>query len=135
ACTRGAASPDDYGLLPEAIAKEPPGPAVRRDDCELFTIVRWTLFGLLEAEEHGITRDNVEALRKTSESPSVRRMLGATGEIGKGLGLDPDWLARVVAAVGNYGEMYERNIGPLGIPRGQNALWKDGGLMYPPPIR
>lgn len=132
---QGADRPDDYVILPEAISKEPLGPAVRRDDWELFAIVRWTLFGLIEAEEHGITSANVEELRKGAGSPAIQRMLGGTGEIGKGLGLSPDWLARVVATVGNYGEIYERNIGPLGIPRGQNALWKDGGLMYAPPIR
>ncbi len=132
---QGADKPDDYVILPEAISKEPLGPAVRRDDWEFFTIVRWTLFGLLEAEEYGITSANVEQQRGASKSPSVQRLLGGTGEIGKGLGLDRDWLVRAVKAVGNYGEMYQRNIGPLGIPRGQNALWKDGGLMYAPPVR
>ncbi|MCO5118197.1 MAG: amino acid ABC transporter substrate-binding protein [Burkholderiaceae bacterium] len=136
ASTRQSADkPDDYVILPEAISKEPLGPVVRRDDWEFFTIVRWTLFGLIEAEEYGITSANAAQQRAENKSPSVQRMLGASGEIGKGLGLEPDWLVRAVEAVGNYGEMYERHIAPLGIPRGQNALWTNGGLMYPPPIR
>lgn len=135
ATRRGAPHPDDYVILPETISREPLGPAVRRDDWEFFTIVRWTLFGLQEAEAWGITRANVAEQRAKSDAPAVQRMLGATGEIGRDLGLDRDWLVRAISAVGNYGEMYDRNIGPLGIPRGQNALWKDGGLVYPPPVR
>jgi general L-amino acid transport system substrate-binding protein len=136
ASTRQSADrPDDYVILPEAISKEPLGPAVRRDDWEFFTLVRWTLFGLIEAEEYGVTAANAREMRETTTSPAVQRLLGKSGEIGRGFGVESDWLVRAVEAVGNYGEMYERNIGPLGIPRGLNAQWKDGGLMYAPPVR
>lgn len=130
-----AANKDDYVILPEAISKEPLGPLVRRGDWEYFTIVKWTLAGLIEAEEYGVTSANVEKLKAESKEPPVQRIVGSSGDIGKGLGLDNDWLVRAIKAVGNYGEMYQRNIGPIGIERGQNAQWRDGGLMYAPPIR
>jgi general L-amino acid transport system substrate-binding protein len=122
-------------VLPDAISKEPLGPMIRRGDWEFFTIVRWTLFGLIEAEEYGITAANIDKLKAESKEPPIQRLVGTSGDVGKGLGLDNDWLLRAVKSVGNYGEMYVRNIGPLGIERGQNALWKDDGLMYAPPIR
>jgi len=125
----------DYVILPEAISKEPLGPMVRRGDWEFFTIVKWTLFGLLEAEEYGVTSANVDKLAAESKDPVIMRLLGKTGDIGKGLGLDNNWLHKVIKAVGNYGELYQRNIGPIGIARGVNAQWRDGGLMYAPPIR
>jgi general L-amino acid transport system substrate-binding protein len=130
-----APNKDDYVVLPDAISKEPLGPMIRRGDWEFFTIVRWTLFGLIEAEEYGITAANIDKLKAESKEPPVQRLVGTSGDVGKGLGLDNDWLLRAVKSVGNYGEMYVRNIGPLGIERGQNALWKDDGLMYAPPVR
>jgi general L-amino acid transport system substrate-binding protein len=108
---------------------------LRRGDWEYFTIVKWMLFGLLEAEEYGVTSQNVDKLKAESKDPVIQRIVGTSGDVGKGLGLDNDWLVRAIKAVGNYGEMYQRNIGPIGIPRGPNALWKDGGLMYAPPLR
>ena len=130
-----AANKDDYVILPEAISKEPLGPLVRRGDWEYLTIVKWTLFGLIEAEEYGVASTNVDRLKAESREPPIQRLVGASGDIGKGLGLDNDWLVRAIKAVGNYGEMYQRNIAPIGIARGVNAQWRDGGLMYAPPIR
>ena len=126
---------DDYVILPEAISKEPLGPLVRRGDWEYFTIVKWVLAGLIEAEEYGVTSSNVDKLKAESKDPPIQRLVGTSGDIGKGLGLDNDWLVRALKAVGNYGEMYQRNVGPIGIARGVNAQWRDGGLMYAPPIR
>lgn len=135
AATRQKAdNPDDYVILPDAVSKEPLGPMLRRGDWEFFSIVKWTLFGLIEAEEQGITQANLDEMMK-SELPQTQRLLGTKGDVGKGLGIDNEWMARVIKAVGNYGEMYERNIGPIGVPRGLNAQWKDGGLMYAPPVR
>ncbi|MGE0799022.1 MAG: amino acid ABC transporter substrate-binding protein [Lautropia sp.] len=130
-----ADKPDEYQILPEAISKEPLGPMIRRGDWEYFTIAKWVLFGLLEAEEAGITAANVDKIKAESKDPNVQRLLGGSGDVGKGFGLDNDWMIKVLKAVGNYGEMYQRNIAPLGIPRGLNALWKDGGIMYAPPMR
>jgi general L-amino acid transport system substrate-binding protein len=135
ATRRKASNPDDYMILPDAISKEPLGPMIRRGDWDFFNTVRWTLFGLIEAEEYGVTSANVDKLKAESKDPQVQRIVGTSGDVGKGLGFDNDWLVRVLKSVGNYGEMYTRNIGPLGIERGQNALWKDDGLMYAPPIR
>jgi len=130
-----APNKDDYVILPEAISKEPLGPMIRRGDWEFFAIVRWALFGLIEAEEYGVTSANVDKLAAESKDPVIMRLVGKTGDVGKGFGLDNDWLVKVVKAVGNYGEMYQRNIGPIGIARGVNAQWRDGGLMYAPPLR
>ena len=130
-----APNKDDYAILPEAISKEPLGPMVRRGDWEFFNLVRWTLFGLLEAEEYGVTAANADKLKADSKDPPIQRLLGTSGDVGKAMGVDNDWLLNAVKAVGNYGEIYQRNIGPLGIARGQNALWRDKGLMYAPPIR
>jgi general L-amino acid transport system substrate-binding protein len=132
------AKPNDYVILPEVISKEPLGPAVRRGDDEWFQIVRWTLFAMLEAEELGLTQGNVEKQRAESKDPAVERVLGAGEDTGKLLGLDKDWVFRIVKAVGNYGESFERNLGPatpLALPRGVNRLWSKGGLMYAPPVR
>ncbi|MDB5942098.1 MAG: amino acid transporter substrate-binding protein [Ramlibacter sp.] len=133
-----AKTPADHVILPELISKEPLGPAVRRGDDEWTAIVRWVVFGLVEAEEYGITKANVEAMQKDSKDPNVGRLLGTTEDTGKLLGLDKEWLARPLKAVGNYGEIFERNVGPksvLGLPRGSNNLWSKGGLMYAPPVR
>ena len=133
-----AKDPKDHVILPERISKEPLGPLVRRGDDEWFTIVRWTVFGLLEAEENGITQANVDKLKAASEDPVVQRLLGKSEDTGKLLGLDRDWLARAIKAVGNYGEIYERNVGEktsVGLPRGQNHLWNQGGLHYAWPVR
>jgi general L-amino acid transport system substrate-binding protein len=133
-----ARTPADHMILPDLISKEPLGPAVRRGDDEWFAIVRWVVFGLIEAEEYGITQANVEAMQKDSKDPTIGRLLGTTEDTGKLLGLDKDWLARGLKAVGNYGEIFERNVGPrsvLGLPRGSNNLWSKGGLMYAPPVR
>jgi general L-amino acid transport system substrate-binding protein len=130
--------PADHLILPELISKEPLGPAVRRGDDEWFAIVRWVVFGLIEAEESGLTQANVEAMQKDSKDPVINRLLGTTEDSGKLLGLDKDWLLRAVKATGNYGEIFERNVGPkspLGLPRGLNNLWSKGGVVYAPPVR
>jgi general L-amino acid transport system substrate-binding protein len=130
-----AKNPDDYVILPEIISKEPLGPAVAQGDEQWTDIVKWTVFALLEAEEYGITQANVEEMAKTSTNPNIKRILGATPGMGKAIGLDEDWVVKAVKAVGNYGEIWTRNIVPLGLPRGVNNLWNKGGLMYAPPIR
>ncbi len=130
-------APEDHEVLPETISKEPFGPVVRQGDDRWFNLVKWTHFALLDAEELGVTSQNVESLR-TSDNPELRRLLGAEGDYGVGLGLSSDWVVRIVKAVGNYGEIFARNLGdksPLKIPRGLNALWRDGGLHYAPPVR
>lgn len=129
--------PADHLILPELISKEPLGPMVRRGDDEWFAIVKWVIYGLLEAEEYGVDQANVEQL-KTSEDPAVRRLLGSGEDMGKLLGLDREWLVRALKTSGNYGEIFERNVGAqstLKLPRGANKLWNQGGLMYPMPIR
>ncbi|AMS43826.1 amino acid ABC transporter substrate-binding protein [Aminobacter aminovorans] len=129
--------PAAYVVLPEIISKEPLGPAVRQGDDKWFNIVRWTLFALLEAEELGITKDNAEA-GLSSDNPAIKRFLGAEGDSGQQLGLDPRWSYNIISKVGNFGEIFERNLGhssELKIDRGVNALWNAGGLMYAPPVR
>jgi general L-amino acid transport system substrate-binding protein len=131
-------SPDDHLVLPEIISKEPLGPVVRQGDTGWFNVVKWTYFALLTAEEFGITSANVDDLKANSQSPEIRRILGAEGDFGVGIGLANDWVVNIVKAVGNYGEIFERNVGektPLKIARGKNALWSQGGLQYAPPIR
>jgi general L-amino acid transport system substrate-binding protein len=131
------ADPNGFMVLPEIISKEPLGPAVRQGDDKWFNVVRWTLFSLIEAEELGITKENAEA-GLTSANPVVTRFLGVEGDNGKQLGLDPRFAYSIVSAVGNYGEIFERNLGAsseLKIDRGLNALWNKGGLMYAPPSR
>ncbi len=132
-----AKNPADHVILPELISKEPLGAMVRRGDDEWAAIVKWVIFGLLEAEENGITQANVEQM-KSSDSPVVGRILGTKEDTGKLLGLDKDWMARAIKTTGNYGEIFERNVGPkspLGLPRGLNNLWNNGGAQYAWPIR
>jgi general L-amino acid transport system substrate-binding protein len=131
------ANPDDHIILPEMISKEPLGPAVNQGDQQWGDLVRWTLFAMINAEEYGVTSKNVDQMLK-SESPEIRRLLGVEGEFGESLGLTKDWAVRIVRKVGNYGEVFERNVGmgsPLKIKRGLNALYTKGGLQYAPPIR
>ena len=131
------ARPRDHLILPEVISKEPLGPSVRREDTQWFTIVRWVHFSLINAEELGVTQDNVDQM-VTSTDPSVKLLLGRDGEFGQGLGLDKDFAARIIKAVGNYGEIFERNVGSISrlkIARGLNNLWNNGGLQYAPPVR
>jgi len=123
-----------YVLLPEIISKEPLGPVVRKGDQRFFDIVRWSLFAQLTAEELGITSQNF-ATFNDSPNPDVQRFLGRTGELGRQLGVNNDWAVQIVRQVGNFSEMWERNITPLGIQRGINNLWNRGGLHYPPPMR
>ena len=133
-----AKNPDDYVILPELISKEPLGPVVRRGDDDWFAIVKWTIFALIEAEENGLTQANVDAQKASSADPAVQRLLGTSEDMGKLLGLDKEWAYRAVKAVGNYGEIFERNVGPksiLKLPRGVNNLWSKGGLIYAPPVR
>ena len=125
-------------LFRSLISKEPLGPMVRRGDDEWFAIVKWVIYGLVEAEEYGVTQANVDAMQKDSKDPVVMRLTGSGEDTGKLLGLDKDWLLRAVKATGNYGEIFERNVGPktpLALPRGVNNLWNKGGIMYAPPIR
>lgn len=129
--------PEDAVVLPEIISKEPLGPVVRQGDDAWFNIVRWTLNAMINAEELGVTQANVDEM-KNSKSPAIRRLLGLEGIAGKGLGLNDDWAYQIIKQVGNYGEVFERNVGtgsPLKISRGLNALWNKGGIMYAPPIR
>ena len=131
------ASPADHIVLPEIISKEPLGPMVRHGDDQWFDIVKWTLFAMINAEELGITQKNVDTMLK-SDKPEMKRVLGTDGNLGEQLGLTKDWVVRIVKAVGNYGETFERNVGtgsPLGIARGVNNLWNKGGIQYAPPIR
>jgi general L-amino acid transport system substrate-binding protein len=133
-----ATNPADHVILPELISKEPLGPLVRRGDDEWFAIVKWVIYGLIEAEEYGITQGNVDQLKTTSQDPVVKRILGNGEDMGKLLGLDKDWMSRALKATGNYGEIFERNVGPkspLGLPRGINNQWNKGGLMYAYPVR
>ena len=135
--SKDAPNPDDYLILPELISKEPLGPAVRRDDVEWFTLVKWVLYALGEAEESGITSANVNEM-KSSADPSIQRLLGASGDMGQKLGVDNAWAFNAIKQVGNYGEIFERNVGqktPLRLARGLNATWKNGGLMYAMPVR
>jgi general L-amino acid transport system substrate-binding protein len=128
---------DDHIILPEIISKEPLGPLVNQGDQQWGDLVRWTLFALLNAEELGVTSKSADQMLK-SANPEVRRLLGVEGAFGESLGLTKDWVVRIVKATGNYGEIFERNVGqgsPLKIKRGQNALWNKGGLHYPPPVR
>ena len=133
-----AKNPADHIILPELISKEPLGPSVRRGDDEWFAIVKWVVFGLIEAEEYGITQANVDQMLNTSQDPVVLRILGKSEDTGKLLGLERNWMVNALKAVGNYGEIFERNVGPktpLALPRGSNNLWNKGGFMYAPPVR
>jgi general L-amino acid transport system substrate-binding protein len=137
--SKEAKDPKEHVILPELISKEPLGPMVRRGDDEWFAIVKWVVYGTMEAEEYGVTQANVDQMKASSTDPVVQRLLGGANEdTGKLLGLDKDWMYRAIKAVGNYGESFERNVGPntpLNLPRGVNNLWNKGGLMYAYPIR
>lgn len=124
-------------VLPEVISKEPLGPSVRQGDDQWFSIVRWALFAQLNAEELGVTSANVDE-KKTSTDPNVRRLLGSDGDLGKQMGLTNEWAYNIIKQVGNYGEIFDKNLGkgsPLQIARGLNALWTQGGIQYAPPVR
>ncbi|WP_343563157.1 amino acid ABC transporter substrate-binding protein [Kiloniella sp. b19] len=124
-------------ILPEIISKEPLGPVVREGDAQWINLARWTLNAMINAEELGVSSANVDEMLK-SENPSIQRLLGVTGELGSSLGLSNDFAYRIIKQVGNYGESYERNVGentPIGLPRGLNALWNQGGVLYAPPVR
>jgi len=135
--SKDAKNPAEHVILPELISKEPLGPSVRRGDDEWFAIVKWVVYGLLEAEEYGLTQANADKMADSTD-PVVMRLTGKSEDTGKHLGLDKEWLVRAVKAVGNYGEIFDRNVGsksPLNLPRGSNNLWSKGGLQYAPPIR
>ncbi len=132
-----APNPDDYVLLPEIISKEPLAPVVRHGDDQWYDIVNWSVMALIQAEEFGITSKNVDEMLK-SKDPEIQRFLGVTPGMGKALGLDERWVYNIIKQVGNYGEIFERNVGvntPLKLERGLNALWTEGGLMYAAPFR
>jgi general L-amino acid transport system substrate-binding protein len=127
----------DHVVLPEVISKEPLGPMVRHGDDQWFDIVKWTLYAMVGAEELGVNQKNVDEMAK-SDKPELKRAMGTDGNLGEQLGLTKDWIIRIVKAVGNYGESFERNVGSgskLGIARGLNQLWSKGGIQYAPPIR
>jgi general L-amino acid transport system substrate-binding protein len=131
------ANPGDHLILPEVISKEPLAPAVRQGDDQWLNVVKWTLFAIINAEEIGIGSRSIDDAMK-SDKPDVKRLVGTEGDFGEQLGLSKDWAARAIRLVGNYGEIFERNVGTrshLGIPRGLNALWTNGGILYAPPIR
>ena len=131
-------NPDDHVVLPEIISKEPLGPLVRHGDDQWADIGRWVLNALITAEEKGITAANVVEMAAGTNDPEVNRLLGSEGDLGSMIGLNSDWAVHVISAGGNYGEIFERNIGsntPIGLERGVNALWTDGGLIYSPPFR
>jgi general L-amino acid transport system substrate-binding protein len=130
-------NPDEHVVLPEIISREPLSPAVRKGDDKWFDIIRWTHYAMVTAEELGVTSKNVDEKLK-SDSPEIKRLLGAEGDFGKSLGVNNDWAYQIIKQVGNYGEVFDRNVGDgskLKIKRGFNALWSKGGLQYAPPIR
>jgi general L-amino acid transport system substrate-binding protein len=139
AATRAAfADPENHIILPEIISKEPLGPAVRHGDSEWGDIVRWTLNALVAAEEYGITSANIDELSKGTDNPEINRLLGVEGELGAMIGLSNDWAKNAIKASGNYGEIFAATIGestPIGLARGLNAQWTQGGLLYAPPFR
>jgi general L-amino acid transport system substrate-binding protein len=129
--------PDDHDILPDVISKEPLATAVRQGDEQWANIVKWTVFALINAEELGITSENLDDAAKSAK-PEIKRFMGTEGSFGENVGLTKDWAARMIRHVGNYGEIFERNVGSrskLGIPRGLNHLWNNGGILYAPPIR
>jgi general L-amino acid transport system substrate-binding protein len=130
--------PEAHMVLPEIISKEPLGPVVRHGDDQWFDVVKWSLYAMLESEEVEITSANVDDMKANSTNPTVRRLLNVEGDLGKNLGLGGDWAYNIVKQVGNYGESYDRHVGPntpLKLERGANNLWNKGGLMYPMPAR
>ena len=131
------ANSNDHIILPEIISKEPLGPVVRHGDDQWFDVVKWTLFAMIDAEELNVNSKNVDEMTK-SVNPEIKRLVGTEGNYGEQLGLTKDWVVRIVKLVGNYGEVFERNVGqgsPLKIDRGLNRLWSKGGIQYAPPIR
>jgi general L-amino acid transport system substrate-binding protein len=131
-------NPNDHVILDEVMSKEPLGPVVPLGDDQWFNVVKWVVYATIAAEEEGITQANVADEAATSENPVVRRLLGAEGDLGTLLGLENDWVVGVITAVGNYGEIYDRNLGPdtpIGLERGLNNLWTEDGLLYAPPYR
>ena len=126
---------DDYVILPEIVSKEPLGPVVRHGDDQWLDVVKWVVNALIEAEEFGVTKANADKMAAESKNPGIRRLLGAEPGMGKNLGLDEKWALNAIKAAGNYGEIWEANIPPLGLPRGVNELWSKGGIMYAPPVR
>jgi general L-amino acid transport system substrate-binding protein len=130
-------TPDDHGVLPDIISKEPLGPAVRQGDDQWLNIVKWTHFAMVNAEELGVSSKTIDQALK-SERPDIKRLVGTEGKFGEALGLPRGWATQIIKLVGNYGEVFERNVGVgsrLGIPRGINQLWTSGGIQYAPPIR
>lgn len=130
-------NPSEHVVLPEIISKEPLGPVVRQGDDQWFNVVKWVVFALVNSEELGVTKGNVSDM-KNSQNPAIKRLLGTEGAFGEAIGLSNDWVVNIISSVGNYGEIFEANVGPdtpLGISRGINALWTEGGLIYGPPIR
>ncbi len=130
-------TPEDHMILPETLSKEPLGPVVRHGDDQWFDIVKWMVFATFQAEESGVTSQNVDEM-KNAEDPNIRKLLGVEGDMGAKLGLDNDWAYNIIKQVGNYAEIYDRNLGPdtvFNLPRGMNSSWKDGGLLYSPPFR
>jgi general L-amino acid transport system substrate-binding protein len=131
-------NPNAHVILPETISKEPLGPVVRHGDDQWFDIVKWSLNCMIEAEEYGVSSSNVDELKGGSNNPVIKRQLGMEGDMGKNLGLSADWCYNIVKQVGNYGESFDKHVGPktaIGLNRGVNAQWKDGGVLYAPPIR
>lgn len=130
-------NPDDNIILPETISQEPLGPVVRQGDVQWLNIIKWTHYAMLEAELYGVTKDNVDEMKK-SDNPKIRRLLGVEGEFGQAIGLSNDWAYDIIKNIGNYGEVFDRDVGmdsPLKIARGLNALWTKGGLQYGMPVR
>jgi general L-amino acid transport system substrate-binding protein len=130
--------PNAHVVLPETISKEPLGPVVRHGDDQWFDIVKWTLYCMVEAEEYGLSSKNVDEMKSNTSNPQIKRHVGTEGDMGKSLGLPNDWCYNVVKQVGNYGESYDKNVGPdtsLKLSRGVNAQWTEGGLQYAMPIR
>jgi general L-amino acid transport system substrate-binding protein len=129
-----APKPEEHVILPEIISKEPLGPAVRHGDDRWFDVVKWSMFAMIEAEEMGLSTKTIDK-EAASTNPNIQRFVGATGDIGKMLGIDNKWALNIIKQVGNYGESFDTNLKPLGFERGLNRLWNQGGLMYAPPIR
>jgi general L-amino acid transport system substrate-binding protein len=130
-------NPDEHVILDITISKEPLGPAIAQGDSQWYDVVRWSVYATIQAEEFGITSQNLNEFLN-SENPDIRRFLGVEGELGQGLGVTNDFTQKIIQGVGNYGEIYNRNLGPdtpFNLDRGLNALWTDGGLMYAPPMR
>ena len=131
-------NPGDLVILPEVISKEPLAPAVRHGDDQWYDVVKWAVYSMIAAEEFGITSKNVDKMKKTSDNPNIRRLLGVTPGNGKALGLSESWAYDIIKYVGNYGESFDRNVGmktALKLERGLNELWTNGGLMYAPPVK